>query len=133
MYERLFGRRGWILGSRGVRLPGFVGILKTAVVLVPQVFIDVDALDESLPKHLLDILRSRRDVICESLSTRTNLTERPHARDEVVKYFVEAIVIPVRPRGGDVKRYLEVRLDGMKTLASRLLAAHEKRISSRLA
>lgn len=111
MYERPFGRPRWILVGRGVRLLDFVGISETAVVLVPQVFINVDAL-ESLPKDLLDILGSRRDIICESLSTRTNLTGRPHVCDEVVKYFVEAIVVPVRPCGGDVKRYLEVRLDG---------------------
>lgn len=63
--------------DRGVRLLDFVGISETAIALVPQVFINVNALDESLPKHRLDIFGSRRDIIFESLSTRTNLTGRP--------------------------------------------------------
>ena len=46
-------------------------------------------------------------------STRTNLTRSPpHIGNEIVKYSTEAIAILVCPRGGDIKRYLVVKLDG---------------------
>ena len=47
-----------------------------------------------------------------SSSTRVFLTGRPHVSDEIVKCFGEAIRIPLSPIYGDIKNYLEMRLDG---------------------
>ena len=44
------------VGGRGLRLPDMVQMLKHALATLPQVFVCIDALDECLPKHLLELL-----------------------------------------------------------------------------
>ena len=98
--------------DRGLRLPDIVGMLKTAISLIPVVYICIDALDESTPKSRQELLGSLRDIIRESPSTRVLITGRPHLEEEVKKYFIDAITVPVSPNAGDIKVYLDARLDG---------------------
>ena len=97
--------------DRGLRLPDVVGMLKTAISLLPQVYICIDALDECTPKSRQELLGSLRDIALESPSTRVLFTGRSHVAEEVKKYFAEAIIIPISPTESDIRVYLDVRLD----------------------
>jgi len=64
-------------------------MLNRAIASIPEVFICIDALDESSPKHRLELLRSLQDILRESPRVRVFLTGRSHVQDEVVKSFTE--------------------------------------------
>ena len=98
-------------GGRGPLLPELMRMLGTIIASLPQVFICIDALDECLSKHLPELLESLRDIVRESSKTRIFLTGRPHITASVHKYFTGAIVIPISPNRGDIKDYLEMRID----------------------
>ena len=95
-------------------LPDLMRILGTAIASLPQVFICIDALDECLPETLADLLKSLKDITRGSPKTRIFLTGRPHVREIIQNYFSEekkeAVVIPINPKPGDIKNYLEWRL-----------------------
>jgi len=99
------------LGGRGPRLVDLMGMLRTAIAALPQVFICVDALDECLPKCLPELLECLRDIVRESPSTRIFLTGRPHIREDIQRYFAKAVVIPISPNTDDIRGYLEMKLD----------------------
>ena len=98
--------------DRGLRLPDIVVMLKTTISLLPRVYICIDALDECTPKSRRDLFRSLRDIVRESPSTRVLITGRPHAEEEVKKYFTNVITVPVSPTAGDIRAYLDARLNG---------------------
>ena len=98
-------------GGRGLRLPDLVGMLRTTIASLPQVFICIDALDECLPKHFPGILGSLRDILRELPRTRIFLTGRPHIKEDICRYFAKVVVIPISPNADDIKSYLEMRLD----------------------
>ena len=99
-------------GGRGLLLAEMLDILKKAITSLPRVFVCIDALDESPPKQRRELLESLREMIQVSSSTRVFLTGRPHVNDEILKCFGEAIRIPLSPTQGDIKSYLERKLDG---------------------
>ena len=98
-------------GGRGLRLAELMGMLKTAIASLPQVFICLDALDECLNKHLPELLESLRNILQESPKTRLFLTGRPHIAEDVKRYFPKGVVIPVSPNPADIRHYVEMRLD----------------------
>jgi len=98
-------------GGRGPRLADLMGMLKTVIASLPQVFICLDALDECMPKRFPEILESLRDILRESPGTRLFHTGRPHVREDVQRYFPKAVVIPINPNRNDIRNYLEMRLD----------------------
>ena len=98
--------------DRGLRLPDIVGMLKTTISLLPLVYICIDALDESTPKIRKELLGSLRDIVQKSPSARVLITGRPHVVDEVKKYFTNVITVPISPNAGDIRVYLDARLDG---------------------
>ena len=100
------------LGGRGLRLADLMGMLRTAIASLSQVFICIDALDECLPKHLPELLKSLRDIVRESPTTRIFLTGRPHVREDILRYLTKVIVIPISPNKDDIRNYLEMRLAG---------------------
>ena len=99
-------------GVRSLLLADMEDILKKTIASLPRVFICIDALDESSPKHRLELLKSLRKIIRRSSNTRLYIAGRPHIDHEIVKCFSEAIRIPLCPTHGDIKSYLEMRLDG---------------------
>ena len=99
------------VGGRGLRLPDMVQMLKQAVVILPRAFICIDALDECLPQHLLELLRSMKDILAESPKTRMFITGRPQAEAEIRRYFATALIVPISPKMHDIKRYLEEKLE----------------------
>jgi len=98
-------------GGRGPRLADLMGMLKIVIASLPRVFICIDALDECLPKCLPEILESLRDIVQKSPRTRIFLTGRPHAKEDVQRYFSAAVVIPISPNPGDIRNYVGMRLD----------------------
>jgi len=99
------------LGGRGPQLADLMGMLRTAIASLPNVFICIDALDEYLPKCLPELLESLRDIIRESPSTRIFLTGRPHVGGDIQRYFAKMIAIPINPNTSDIRNYVERRLD----------------------
>ena len=99
-------------GGRGLRLPDIVETLKRAITSLPRIFICVDALDECAAKHRRELLDSLREIVRVSPNMRVFLTARPNIDDEIVRCFVEIVRIPLSPTHGDIKSYLEMRLDG---------------------
>jgi len=102
-------KRGF--GGRTLQLLDLVGILGTTIASLPEVFICIDGLDECLPKNRRELLESLRDIVQASPTTRVFLSGRPHIRDEVKKYFTEAVMVAIVPTFWDIVRYLEMRLD----------------------
>ena len=100
------------IGGRGLRLVDLMGMLKTAIASLRQVFICIDALDECLPRHLPELLKSLRDIVRESLTIRIFLTGRPHVKEDIQRYFTKAAAMPISPNTDDIRNYLEMRLDG---------------------
>ena len=96
-------------------LADLVRILRIVIASSPRVFICIDGLDECLPETLADLLKSLQDIVRGSPRTRIFLTGRPHVREIIQKYFSEekqgAVVVHVNPNPGDIKNYLEWRLD----------------------
>ena len=97
--------------DRGLRLPDIVGMLKTTISSLPLTYICIDALDESTPRSRQELLGSLRDIVQESPSARVLITGRPHVEEEVKKYFTNIITVPVSPTEGDIRVYLDARLD----------------------
>ena len=106
-----FQKRKQGFGGRRLLLADLMGMLRTTIALLPQVFICIDALDECLPKHLPELLESLRDIARESPKTRIFLTGRPYVRGAIQRYFTLAVVIPISPNTDDIRNYLEMRLD----------------------
>ena len=98
-------------GGRGLLLADMVRMLRTVITSLPRVFICIDALDECLPKHLPQLLDSLRDIVRESPETKIFLTGRPHVAGAIQRYFSKVVVIPISPSVGNIKNYMEVRLD----------------------
>jgi len=99
------------VGGRSLRLPDMVQMLKQAVATLPPVFICVDALDGCLPKHLLELLVSLKDILQESWRTRIFVTGRPQIQAEITRYFTASVMVPISPKTHDIMRYLEKKLE----------------------
>ena len=99
------------VGGRRLLLTDLARMLKIAIASLPQVFICVDALDEFLPKDLPELLDSLGDIVLESPSARVFLTGRPHVKEVIEKYFTKVVVIPISPNRGDIRNFLEMRLE----------------------
>ena len=97
--------------SPGLRLPDLVEILKKTITSLQRIFICIDALDESAPKHRQELLESLREVVRMSPNMRIFLTGRPHINNEIARCFCEVVRIPVSPTQEDIESYLEMRLD----------------------
>ena len=99
------------VGGRGLRLPDMVRMLKQAIATSPQVFICIDALDECIPKHLLELLVSMKDILQVSPRTRIFLTGRPQVGAEITRLFTNCVTVPISPKPNDIKIYLEKKLE----------------------
>ena len=97
-------------GGRGLRLADLMGMLKMAIASLPEAFICLDALDECLPKHLLELLKLLRDIFRECPRTKIFLTGRPHVGEDIQRYFSRAVVTHISPNLGDIRNYVEMRL-----------------------
>ena len=108
--QKAFQKAKKEVGGRGLRLPDMVQMLKQAVATLPKVFICIDALDECLPKNLLELLGSIKDILGESPRMRIFVTGRPQVEAEIIRVFT-SVTIPISPKAHDIKRYLEKKLE----------------------
>ena len=99
------------VGGQGPRLPDMVQMLNRAIATLPRVFICIDALDECLPQHLLELLKSLKDILEESPRMRIFFTGRPQVKGEITRHFTTGITVPISPKTEDIKRYLENKLE----------------------
>ena len=76
------------IDGRGLRLGDLMGMFKTAIASLPQVFICDDALDGCLPKCLVELLRSLRVIVLKVSSTRIFLTGGPQVWEDIQRYFI---------------------------------------------
>ena len=107
-----FQKRQKEFGGRKLRLPDLVGMLKIVIASLPKAFICLDALDECLPKHLPELLKSLGDIVQECPRTRIFLTGRPHVGEDIQRCFSKVVEIPISPNTDDIRNYVEMRLAG---------------------
>jgi len=86
-------------------------MLKRAIATLLHVFMCIDALDECLPKNLLELLESLKDILQEWPRTRIFVTGRPHVEAEIVRYFTTGVIVPISPSTHEITRYLERKLE----------------------
>ena len=99
-----------LLGGRRLQLPDIVKMFGT-VTSLKRTFICVDALDECIPKHQLEVLNALGQILRRSPNARMFMTGRPHIRGAVERELGgRAISLSVRPRGNDIVTYLRDRL-----------------------
>ena len=109
--QKAFEKAKKEVGGRGLRLPDMMQMLKQAIAALLRVFICIDALDECLPKHLLELLGSLEGILQESRKTRIFFTGRPQVEAEITKYFITCVIVSISPKGRDIERYLEKKLE----------------------
>jgi len=99
-------------GGQGLRLPEMLGLFVKTINSCERVYICVDAMDELLPQHRSEFLRSLRHIIQEAPNTLLFLTGRPHIRGELDKHLTQgACTIHIVPDEGDIARYLSRKMD----------------------
>ena len=97
--------------GRGLQLSGMVEILKKAIASLRQVFICFDALDECTPRNRRALLESLQEIVQVSPNVRVFLTARPNIDDEIIRYFIQVVRIPLSPTHADIESYLQMRLN----------------------
>jgi len=101
-------RRG---GGKGLRLLEMLGLLVRIIGSFERVYICIDAMDELLPQHRSELLRTLRQIIQEAPNTRLFLTGRPHIRGELDRHLTEgAYLIHIVPDKGDIAKYLSRKM-----------------------
>jgi len=99
-------------GGQGLRLPQMLGLFVKTINSCERVYICADAMDELLPQHRSEFLRSLRHIIQEAPNTRLFLTGRPHIRGELDKHLTKgSYTIHIVPDQGDLARYLSRKMD----------------------
>ena len=108
------GQRFWghkkVVGGRKLQLPDIVKMFATVSPL-RRTFICVDALDECVPKHLLEVLDALGQILRRSPNTRMFMTGRPHILGAVErKLGGRTTNVTIKPRDDDMVMYLRARL-----------------------
>jgi len=98
-------------GGRSLLLADMIDILKETITSLDRLFICIDALDECTIQHRRNLLGSLREIVAVSSNVRVFLTGRPHIEQEVIKCFSQAVRILLSPTHGDIKSYLQMKLD----------------------
>jgi len=99
-----------VIGGRRLKLSDIVKMCAT-VTSFQRTFICVDALDECVPRHRLEVLDAFGQILHKSPSTRMFMTGRSHIRGEVERGLGErAISISMVSRQDDIGTYLRARL-----------------------
>ena len=98
------------IGGRGLQVPGILKMFR-AIIAAKRTFICVDALDECVPEHRMEVLESLGQILQGSPNTRLFMTGRPQVRSEVEKRLDGgATFISIQPTEDGVNRYLRNKL-----------------------
>ena len=99
-------------GGKGLRLLEMRELFVKTIGSYKRVYICIDAMDELLPQHRPEFLRTLKQIIQEAPNTRLFLTGRPHIRGELDKHLTRgAHTIQIVPDQGDIAEYLSRKID----------------------
>ena len=99
-----------VIGGRKLHLPDVVKMLAD-VSSLQRTFICVDALDECVPKHRVEVLEALGEILLRSPSTRIFMTGRSHIRGAVERGLGgRAKSVLIKPRDDNIVTYLCTRL-----------------------
>jgi len=99
-----------VIGSRRLRLPDIVKMFAT-VQTSRRTFVCVDALDECVPEHQLEVLDALGQILQTSPKTRVFMTGRSHIRGAIERVLGgRATSVSIKPRDHDIVTYLRARL-----------------------
>jgi len=100
-----------VIGGRRPQLSEIQTMLQT-VSASQRVFICVDALDECAAEHRQVVLKSLREILEKSPSTRLFLTGRSYIRGEVESLFVETVTfMDIKLNKCDINTYILAMLE----------------------
>jgi len=99
------------IGGRRLQLPDLVKMCG-AVASSQRIFICVDALDECLPRHRLEVLGALGEILRESANTRIFMTGRSHIRGVVERQLGGRVAsVSIVSREDDLVTFLRARLE----------------------
>ena len=99
-----------MIGGRRLQLPDIVKMFP-AVSSLKRTFICVDAIDECVPKHQLEVLDALGQILQASPNIRIFMTGRSHIRDVVERGLGGiATSVSIKPRDNDIVTYLRSKL-----------------------
>jgi len=99
------------IGGRRLQLPDIVKMCAAVTSLQPT-FICVDALDECVPRHRLEVLGALGQIIHGSPNTRIFMTGRSHIRGVVERQLGwRTTSVSIESRVDDIVTYLRARLE----------------------
>ena len=96
-------------GGRGLRLLDLIEILKESAVLLPEVFICIDALDELMSKELPELLASL-GCVQELPNVHVFLTGRPYVGTQISRHLAKVATVTISLRSHDIESYLQRKL-----------------------
>jgi len=98
------------IGGRRLQLPDMVEMC-AAVSSLQRTFICVDALDECIPRHRLEVLGALGQILRGSTSTRVFMTGRSHIRGVVSRELGgRTASVSIASREDDIVTYLRAKL-----------------------
>jgi len=98
------------IGGRRLRLTEIVKMLQTTSSSM-RTLICIDALDECVPQHRVQLLDSLNKILQESPGTRIFVTGRPHVQPEITRRLAGRVTsLCIRTKRQDIIRYLRSRL-----------------------
>ena len=99
-----------VIGGRGLQVSGILKMFRT-VAATKHTFICIDALDECMPGHRVEVLESLGQILQGSPNTRLFMTGRRHIRSEVDrKLDGAATFLLIQPMEDGILRYLREKL-----------------------
>ena len=107
---RMFQSRKKLIGGRKLQLPDLVNMF-TTVSALQRTFVCVDALDECIPEHQLEVLNALEQILERSPKVRVFMTGRSHIGVVVERGLGRrATSVTITPRDSDIVTYLRTRL-----------------------
>jgi len=99
-----------VIGGRKLQLPDLVKMFAT-ISASQRTFVCVDALDECLPEHQLEVLDALEQILSRSPKVQVFMTGRSHIGAVVERGLGRrAASVLIKPRDGDIVTYLRTRL-----------------------
>ena len=105
-----------VIGGQRLQLPDIVKML-VAVTSLQRTFICIDALDECVPRHRLEVLDALGQILQRSPNTRVFVTGRSHIQEVVERGLGGGTIsVSIKSREDDIVTYLRARLRKNTTL-----------------
>ena len=98
------------LGGRGLQ-PSEIIHLFQSISPTQRTFICIDAIDECVPAHQLEVLSSLNRLLQTSSKTRIFITGRPHIQAQIERPFGSKVAsVSIKPTQDDMIAYVRARL-----------------------